>query len=108
LKAAEISKETISTETSASNTSLPSRTERRTAAAFGCLTAMVSAVLTCGLLFVNGSLVLAVLESLEESGLSLVRGEGFSQFMLFAMPVGLVVIQWMMIDYVRTRFSQRR
>lgn len=73
----------------------------------GCLMALGSAVVTCVLLFVNGSLVLAMLTAFSSSGPSWVRKPEFSQFMLFSMPVVLVVVQWMMIDYVRTRFSQR-
>ena len=94
-------------EVSSSSSIAPSRTEGQAAITFGCLAALASAVLTCGLLFINGSLVLAILEVLEKSGLSLVQEEGFSQFVLFSMPVALVVAQWMMIDYVRTRFSKR-
>ncbi len=94
-------------ETRSTRSVAPSRTEGQAAIALGCLAALASAVLTCCLLFVNGSLVLAILDVLETSGLSLVREEGFSQFVLFSMPVALVVAQWMMIDYVRTRFSKR-
>lgn len=94
-------------ETSSPSTVAPGRREGRSAVTFGCLAALASAMLTCGLLFVNGSLVLAILEVLENSGLSLGSEQGVGQFLLFALPVALVVAQWMMIDYVRTRFSKR-
>ena len=73
----------------------------------GCLIATGSAVLTGFLLFINGSLVMAILAALAQSGPEWMAKPAFSQFMLFAMPVLLVVIEWMMIDYVRTRFRQR-
>ncbi|MEE2935070.1 MAG: hypothetical protein VYA84_03635 [Planctomycetota bacterium] len=73
----------------------------------GCLIATGSAVLTGFLLFINGSLVMAVLTALAQSGPEWISKPAFSQFMLFAMPVFLVVIEWMMIDYVRTRLRKR-
>ncbi len=66
-----------------------------------------SALLTCLLLFINGSLVMAILTVAAKSGPQWIQKPQFSQFMLFLVPVVLVVVQWMMIDYVRTRFSQR-
>lgn len=68
---------------------------------------MGSAILTCLLLFLNGSLVMALLSAFAATGPSWARKPEFSQFILFLMPVVMVVIQWMMIDYVRTRFQQR-
>jgi hypothetical protein len=85
----------------------PTRGERRVAVAGGCLAALGSAVLTCLLLFVNGSLVLAILDVLDGDGMRWLDEQGLSQFLLFVVPVALVVIQWLMIDYVRTRFSSR-
>ena len=73
----------------------------------GCLMALASAMLTGVLLFINGSLVMAVMSAFAASGPSWAAKREFSQFMLFLMPVVLVVIQWMMIEYVRTRFRQR-
>lgn len=80
--------------------------ERNTVTA-GCLTAFFSAAVTGFLLFINGSLVMAVLTALARSGPSWAGEPKFSQFMLFSIPVLLVVAEWMMIDYVRTRMSQR-
>lgn len=80
--------------------------ERNTITA-GCLSAFASAALTGFLLFVNGSLVMAVLTAFSRTGPSWASKPEFSQFMLFAIPVLLVVAEWMMIDYVRTRLKHR-
>jgi len=81
--------------------------ERSTMTA-GCVMAFASALLTCLMLFINGSLVMAVLTALARSGPSWTSRPEFSQFMLFIVPVLLVVAEWIMIDYVRTRLTQRR
>ena len=73
----------------------------------GCVLALGSATLTCLLLLVNGSLVMAVLDSVPNTAPSWARKPEFVQFMLFLMPVLLVVVQWIMIDYVRGRFRRR-
>jgi len=80
--------------------------ERNTITA-GCLIATASAVLTGFLLFINGSLMMAVLAALAQSGPAWLAKPAFTQFMLFAMPVLLVFVEWMMIDYIRTRLRQR-
>ncbi len=80
--------------------------ERNTVTA-GSLIATGSALLTGFLLFINGSLVMAILAALAQSGPKWLSKPAFSQFMLFAMPVLLVVVEWMMIDYVRARLRQR-
>ena len=74
----------------------------------GCLSALGSALLTGFLLFLNGGLVLAILNALASGGLPFLRTESFSQFVVLIGPVVLVIIQWIMIDYVRTRVSRRR
>ena len=73
----------------------------------GCVLAFGSAILTCLLLYVNGSLVMAVLAALARSGPSWASRPEFSQFMLFLLPVLMVVAEWIMIDYVRSRVTQR-
>lgn len=70
----------------------------------GCLLALGSAVLTCFMLFVNGSLVWALLAAFAKSGPSWTSKPEVSQFLLFLVPVLLVMAEWMMIDYVRSRF----
>ena len=88
--------------------SLPARSEAQGALAAGCLFSLASAALTCGLLFINGSLVLAILQVISGAGFDWVhKQEGLSQFVLFALPVVLVVIEWMMIDYLRSRLRTR-
>jgi len=74
----------------------------------GCVMGLGSAILTCIMLFMNGSLVMAILTALARSGPPWLSKPEFLQFMLFLVPVLLVVAEWMMIDYVRTRLQQRR
>jgi hypothetical protein len=76
-------------------------------AAAGCAIGIGSALFTCLLLYLNGSLVLAVISALNKTGDSWLKDESLAQCVLFLVPVVLVVIEWMMIDYVRTRFVRR-
>lgn len=76
--------------------------------AAGCMAAVGSALLTGFLLFLNGGVVLAALNALSSGGLVMLRNESFSQFAVLFGPVVLVVIQWMMIDYLRTHLIRRR
>lgn len=62
---------------------------------------MFSAIVTGGLLFLNGSLVLAIVAVLRESEVPYMTDPGVTQVILFLLPLILVVLQWMMIDYVR-------
>ena len=78
--------------------------ERSTIAA-GCLMAMASALVTALMLFVNGSLVMALLSAFAENGPPWLSNPRFNQFVLFTVPVLLVIGQWIMIDYVRTRIA---
>ncbi|MEM1069015.1 MAG: hypothetical protein AAGI63_08980, partial [Planctomycetota bacterium] len=68
--------------------------ERSTVMA-GCLIAVSSAALTGLMLFINGSLVMAVLDALGRTGPGWLKKPAFTQFVLFAVPVVLVVIEWM-------------
>ena len=72
----------------------------------GCLFATASTLLTCFLLFINGGLVSAICNAALASGVSIMRTTGVHQFCLFVGPVVLVVIQWMMIDYVINRLRR--
>jgi len=74
----------------------------------GCLFSMGSALLTCFLLFINGALVMAVVRALAQSGPSWLGHAEFSQFLLLSIPVLLVIIEWLMFDYLRSRLGQRR
>lgn len=72
----------------------------------GCLLSIGSALITCLMLFINGSLVLAFLAAFTRFGPEWMHNPRFAQFMLYLVPVLLVVVEWMMIDYVRSRFQQ--
>ena len=72
----------------------------------GCLLSVGSALVTCVMLFINGSLVLAFLAAFSKFGPDWMRNPSFAQFMLYLVPVLLAVAQWMMIDYVRSRFQR--
>ncbi len=84
-----------------------SNADERSTMTAGCVMAIGSALLTCLLLYINGSLVMAVLTALARSGPAWASKPEFSQFVLFLVPVLLVIAEWMMIDYVRTRFTRR-
>ena len=77
-----------------------------TALPAGCLFAIGSAGLTCFMLFINGSLVMALLRTADGLGWEWVGDARVNQFLLFAMPLCFVIIQWIAIDYVRTRFRR--
>ena len=72
----------------------------------GCLPVIGSALITCLMLFINGSMVLAFLTVLSRFQSIWTRDLRFAQFLLLLVPVLLAVIEWMMIDYVRSRFRQ--
>ena len=77
-------------------------------AAAGCAIGIGSALFTCLLLYLNGLLVLVVISALKQpGGSSWADDEKIAQCALFLVPVILVVVEWMMIDYVRTRFVRR-
>jgi hypothetical protein len=84
-----------------------SDTDEQNTIRIGCVMAFGSALLTCLMLFVNGSLVMAILTALARNGPPWLSKPEFLQFMLFLVPVLLVVAEWMMIDYVRTRLRHR-
>lgn len=72
-------------------------------AAVGCLTTLCSAAVTTVLLFIDGSFVLAVVSMLARNQVPYMDDERVAQFLCFTLPVAMVVVQWMMIDYVRRR-----
>ncbi len=74
----------------------------------GCLAACGSALLTGFLLFLNGGVVLAALNTMASGGLMRLRQESVAQFIVLFVPVVLVVIEWVMIDYLRTHLIRRR
>ena len=74
--------------------------------AAGCLYAMGIAVTTGAMLFVNGSIVLVFVRALAQSGSALASREDVAQFLLLAIPVLMVVVEWKMIDYVWSRIRK--
>ena len=81
---------------------------RRTSEPTGCLASVLSALVTGGLLVVNGSFTLALLTVMTASEVPLVDDDRFRQFLLFVIPMGMVIVQWLMIDYLRRRIRLRR
>jgi len=81
--------------------------EDRGALAGGCLIALASATLTSLMLFINGSFVWALLSVVTKTGPSWASKPEFLQFTLFVVPVLLVIVEWVMIDYVRSRIPRR-
>lgn len=72
----------------------------------GCLFAATSTVVTCMLLFINGSMVTAIYSAVAETGPAVMHDPRLIQFVLFVGPVLLVVAQWVMIDYVLSRLRR--
>lgn len=85
----------------------PDDADHRGSVAAGCAVAMVSALVTCFMLFINGSFVWALLSALANSGPSWASKPELSQFLLFLLPVLMVIAEWIMIDYVRSRMRHR-
>ena len=69
--------------------------------------ALASTVITGVLLFLNGALVLALFQTMASQGPDWMRKPEVMQFVLFVAPVVLVVLQWMMIDYLRNHLRPR-
>ena len=77
------------------------KTEMDRAVFRGCLLALASASMTGLMLFVNGSLIWAMLSVLASQGQQWATRPEISQFLLLALPVGLCMAEWKLIDYVR-------
>jgi len=73
-----------------------------------CLTALGSALITGFLLFLDGGVVLAAINTLVSGGLEELNDDRFTQFIVLFCPVVMVVVQWMMIDYLRAHLVRRR
>ncbi|EMB14328.1 hypothetical protein [Rhodopirellula europaea] len=74
----------------------------------GCLMSLSSVALSCGLLLINGAFVMACLSALSAAGVPWFQSEEASQFILFGGPVALLIIQWMMLDYLRFLWRRRQ
>jgi hypothetical protein len=73
----------------------------------GCLGVFVSALVSCVLLFLNGGVVMAILNALDDQNWTLFRDDQLSQFWVLIGPVILLIIQWRMIDYLRDHLAPR-
>ncbi|MGB7343409.1 MAG: hypothetical protein WBD20_04310 [Pirellulaceae bacterium] len=86
--------------------STPSHPNSRAAIPSGCLFALTSATITCVLLFINGAIVMTLLKTLSRSGVDWARDPRLMQFVLLLGPVILVVLQWMLLDYLRGKLRR--
>jgi len=73
----------------------------------GCLVIFASALVSCVLLFLNGGVTMALINAVGERGYTWVADDRITQFLVLIGPVLLLIIQWTMIDYLRTRFQRR-
>jgi hypothetical protein len=78
------------------------------ATASGCTTIMLYALLSCLFLFLNGGLTMALINALGERGHIWVNDDRITQFVVLIGPVFLLIIQWSMIDYLKTHLQRRR
>ena len=74
----------------------------------GAIAAFAFALSTAVLLLVNGSLTLVAFEILTEANPQWSQRKGMLQFGLFAMPMVLVVVEWMIWDFLRGLFVRER
>ena len=74
----------------------------------GCAVVMGSVLISCVLLFLNGGLVMALINALHEGGVPWAADERITQFVVLIGPVLLLVIQWMMLDYLRAHLPRLR
>jgi hypothetical protein len=81
---------------------------RSTGIAAGCAFALLSALVACILLVLNGGLVWLVYLEVVESQLSEgMRESGIPQFALFVGPVVLLVLQWLAFDFLVGQFRRQ-
>jgi len=73
----------------------------------GCLAIFASALVSCVLLFLNGGVTMALITAVGERGYTWVADDRITQFLVLIGPVLLLIIQWTMIDYLRSRFLRR-
>ncbi len=69
---------------------------------------MTAALVSCFLLFLNGGVVMALVNALDDWGFTYTADDRITQFIVLIGPVLLLVIQWMMIDYVTARLRRPR
>jgi len=72
----------------------------------GCVVVMAAAIVSCLLLFLNGGVVMALVNVLDDWGFVYMSDDRITQFIVLIGPVLLLVLQWLMIDYVTTRLRR--
>lgn len=88
------------------NERAPTPRREATEVGLGCLFIIASTLLTCVLLFINGGLVQAAYAMLAPTGPIWMHKPSVSQFVMFLGPVLLVVIEWVMIDFLIGRLRR--
>ena len=78
------------------------------AIAGGATTAFVSAILTTLLLLFNGSITLIVLGAFADDRPDWLNRQGLLQFALFTLPLVMLVIEWMIWDFLCGLLSRER
>ncbi|WP_404309203.1 hypothetical protein [Neorhodopirellula lusitana] len=73
----------------------------------GCIMVFASGAISCVLLVINGAFVMALLSAFAAGGARWVENEKFSQFLLFSLPVALLIVQWYLIDTLRWILRRR-
>lgn len=73
----------------------------------GFFNALGVAAITGFMLFINGSFVLAFVTVLIKTDVPIIGNNKLSQLLLFTIPIFMVIVQWIMIDYVRSRVRLR-
>jgi hypothetical protein len=74
----------------------------------GCLMIVGSALLSCILLFFNGGFIMALLHAFADQGWTFTNDDRITQFIVLIGPVLLLIIQWMILDYLWARLRRRR
>jgi hypothetical protein len=72
----------------------------------GCLVVMTSALVSCVLLFLNGGVVMALVNALAQRGVAFASDERITQFLVLIGPVLLLILQWIMLDYLLIRLRR--
>jgi hypothetical protein len=67
----------------------------------GTTAALLSALLTSLLLLINGSATLVFLGSLTRDRPDWMEKQGLLQFVLFTLPLAMLVVEWVIWDFVR-------
>lgn len=74
----------------------------------GCVATLAWAVVAGLLLFINGGLVLALLHEFDSEAGAWLRDERVTQVLVLIGPVAMLVMQWWLIDRLRSYLPMRR